>query len=117
MRQELGLEEVDKYARAQPFASDVPLAGIRECGKGRVAYFGMLPDIAHKKFRYIGNSSLTGAQMLLTSQIARNRLKTLVENVQYLDLSNECNYFDHYTAALFIPHTDARLFPTQNRKT
>jgi len=40
----MGLEEVDKNARAQGFASEVPLAGIREMGKGRVAYFGMLPD-------------------------------------------------------------------------
>jgi len=41
----LGLEEVDRHARAQGFDSDVPLAGIREFGKGRVAYFGMLPNI------------------------------------------------------------------------
>lgn len=41
----LGLEEVDREARAQGFSSDVPLAGVRECGKGRVAYAGMLPDI------------------------------------------------------------------------
>jgi hypothetical protein len=40
-----GLDEVDRYARAQGFASDVPLAGVRECGHGRVGYFGMLPDI------------------------------------------------------------------------
>jgi hypothetical protein len=41
----LGLEEVDKYARAKGFARDVPLAGVRECGKGRVGYFGMLPNV------------------------------------------------------------------------
>ncbi len=42
---QLGLAEVDQDARTQGFAGAVPLAGIRECGKGRVAYFGMLPDI------------------------------------------------------------------------
>jgi hypothetical protein len=41
----LGLEEVDKYSRARGYRGDVPLAGVREYGKGRVAYFGMLPDI------------------------------------------------------------------------
>ena len=41
----LGLDEVDKHTRAEGFANDVPLAGIRECGQGRVGYFGMLPDI------------------------------------------------------------------------
>ena len=30
----LGLEEVDRYARAQGFAGDVPLAAVRECGHG-----------------------------------------------------------------------------------
>jgi hypothetical protein len=41
----MGLEDVDRYARAQGFAGDVPLAGIRECGRGRVGYFGMLTDV------------------------------------------------------------------------
>ena len=41
----LGLADVDRYARTEGFARDVPLAGIRDFGKGRVAYFGMLPDI------------------------------------------------------------------------
>ena len=29
----------------QGFARDVPLAAVRECGKGRVGYFGMLTDV------------------------------------------------------------------------
>ncbi|NUQ61551.1 MAG: hypothetical protein HUU20_03625 [Pirellulales bacterium] len=42
---QLGLEEIDRHSRSEGFASEVPLAGVREFGKGRVAYFGMLPDI------------------------------------------------------------------------
>ncbi len=42
---QLGLDEVDRHARPAGFASDVPLGGIREYGKGRVAYLGMYPDI------------------------------------------------------------------------
>ncbi len=41
----LGLEEVDKGSRAEGFASDVPLAGVSQVGKGRVAYIGQRPDI------------------------------------------------------------------------
>jgi uncharacterized 2Fe-2S/4Fe-4S cluster protein (DUF4445 family) len=73
---------------------------------------GLLPDVSRNKFRYIGNSSLTGASMLLTSAGARNKLKEMIPLIQYLDLIAECSYFDHYTAALFIPHTDLRLFPS-----
>jgi hypothetical protein len=42
---QLGLAEVDQDARSAGFAREVPLAGVRECGQGRVAYFGLLPDI------------------------------------------------------------------------
>ncbi len=42
---ELGLDEIDRNARAQGFASEVPIAGIRAYGQGRVGYFGVLPDI------------------------------------------------------------------------
>ena len=41
----LGLDEVDKGSRPEGFAADVPLAGVRQMGKGRVAYFGQRPDI------------------------------------------------------------------------
>jgi hypothetical protein len=30
----------------------------------------------------------------------------------YLDLSTTHGYMDQYTAALFLPHTDLRLFPS-----
>jgi hypothetical protein len=38
-----GLDEVDRKARAEGFKSEVPLAGVREFGQGRVAYIGMKP--------------------------------------------------------------------------
>lgn len=38
-----GLEEVDRNARPEGFRSQVPLAGVREFGQGRVAYIGMKP--------------------------------------------------------------------------
>ncbi len=76
---------------------------------------GLLPDVSRDKFRYIGNSSLTGASMALVSESSRNKLQELLPLIQYLDLSNECHYYEHYTAALFIPHTDLRLFPSVKR--
>lgn len=73
---------------------------------------GLLPDVPRDRFRYIGNSSLTGASMALTSRGSRDKLQELLPLIQYLDLSAECKYYDHYTGALFIPHTDSRLFPS-----
>ncbi len=40
----VGLEEMDGRARAKGFEKDVPLAGIREMGKGRVGYCGLYAD-------------------------------------------------------------------------
>jgi len=36
-----GLEEIDRNARSKGFEENVPLAGIRDFGKGRVAYIGL----------------------------------------------------------------------------
>ena len=41
----LGLEEIDKLARPAGFADDVPLAGVRDYERGRVAYLGLNPSI------------------------------------------------------------------------
>ena len=38
-----GLEDIDAKARADGFKSEVPLAGVREFGAGRVGYVGMKP--------------------------------------------------------------------------
>ncbi len=73
---------------------------------------GLLPDIPRSKFRYIGNASLTGAARLLTSSESRAQLEEMKPLIQYLDLGDEPRYYEHYTAALFIPHTDERLFPS-----
>lgn len=46
---QLGLDEVDRHARAEGFASNVPLGGIREYGQGRVAYLGLYPGIIFER--------------------------------------------------------------------
>lgn len=49
----IGLDVVDQEMRSRGFASDVPLAGVRDFGKGRVAYVGMA---AYNVFaRVLGN--------------------------------------------------------------
>lgn len=42
----LGLEAIDRFRRDEGFESNIPLVGIRDFGKGRVAYFGInMPNI------------------------------------------------------------------------
>jgi uncharacterized 2Fe-2S/4Fe-4S cluster protein (DUF4445 family) len=72
---------------------------------------GLLPDIDEKKFRFIGNASLMGSYMTLMSQKHRKNQSRLSRNITYIDLSSEPEYMNEYTAALFLPHTDRKLFP------
>ena len=73
---------------------------------------GMLPDIDRSCFSYIGNSSLTGAYAMLTSQQSREKVDELATTMTYLELSTEPGYMDAFVGACFLPHTDANLFPS-----
>ena len=73
---------------------------------------GMLPDVELEKFRYIGNSSLTGAYAMVMSDSANEKCHELGANMTYLELSTHPGYMDAFVAACFLPHTDARLFPS-----
>ena len=72
---------------------------------------GMLPDVDLEKYRYIGNSSLTGAYAMVMSDQANAKCNELMTNMTYLELSTHPGYMDAFVAACFLPHTDASLFP------
>ena len=72
---------------------------------------GMLPDVDLEKYRYIGNSSLTGAYAMVMSDQATAKCGELGANMTYLELSTHPGYMDNFVAACFIPHTDSKLFP------
>ncbi len=71
---------------------------------------GLIPDLPAEKYHFIGNSSMIGAYMTLLSTRHRQKELELAQKITYLDLGTEPTYMDQYTAALFLPHTDHRLF-------
>jgi uncharacterized 2Fe-2S/4Fe-4S cluster protein (DUF4445 family) len=73
---------------------------------------GLLPDLDRGKFTYLGNSSLTGAYMVLVSRDYKKRMEEAASRMTYVDLGSESAYMDYYTASLFVPHTDASRFPS-----
>ena len=77
---------------------------------------GMLPDVELEKYRYIGNSSLTGAYAMVMSDMATQKCHEVGANMTYLELSTYPGYMDSFVAACFIPHTDARLFPNSTQE-
>ena len=72
---------------------------------------GMLPDVELSKYRYIGNSSLTGAYAMVMSEQATAKCHEVAANMTYLELSTYPGYMDSFVAACFIPHTDSSRFP------
>lgn len=72
---------------------------------------GLLPDIPAERFSYIGNASLEGSVGLCLSEKDRDLQRSTAGRMTYINLSNEADYSEQYSAALFLPHTDMSLFP------
>lgn len=73
---------------------------------------GLLPEVAESKVKYVGNSSLLGAHLVLLSQAARESAGEIARSMTYLELSTNPGFMDNYVSALFLPHTDQHLFPS-----
>jgi uncharacterized 2Fe-2S/4Fe-4S cluster protein (DUF4445 family) len=73
---------------------------------------GLLPDVPWERFRFLGNTSVRGAHMALLSRTARQAIGGLAERMTYVELSADNAFYDAFTAALFLPHTEIRRFPS-----
>jgi uncharacterized 2Fe-2S/4Fe-4S cluster protein (DUF4445 family) len=73
---------------------------------------GLIPDIDIKHIQFIGNSSLTGARLALTSIAAFENSLKIARRMTNVELSNYTPFMNEFIAALFLPHTDAKLFPS-----
>ncbi len=73
---------------------------------------GLLPDVAIEKFQFIGNGSITGAQLCLLSAEAREAAEDIAGRMTYHDLSTDPGFMDRFTSSLFLPHTNLDKFPS-----
>jgi uncharacterized 2Fe-2S/4Fe-4S cluster protein (DUF4445 family) len=71
---------------------------------------GLIPDLPMEKIRFVGNTSILGADLGLLSESTWQELHAIAESVTYYDLINYPNYYDEFLAARFIPHTDLGRF-------
>lgn len=76
---------------------------------------GLLPDIDPERFSFIGNASLLGAQLGCLSRDMLEDGRRVAANMTNIELSDEPAFMDRYVAAMFLPHTDAHLFPNAAR--
>jgi uncharacterized 2Fe-2S/4Fe-4S cluster protein (DUF4445 family) len=73
---------------------------------------GILPDVEIEKLKFIGNGALAGAQLVLLSKEKRKEAEDIFRKITYIDLSTNPKFFEEFTSALFLPHTDLELFPS-----
>jgi uncharacterized 2Fe-2S/4Fe-4S cluster protein (DUF4445 family) len=73
---------------------------------------GLLPDISHDKYEFVGNTSVKGAQLSLLSREAFQETERIGKMMTYIELSSDNNFMEEFVAAMFLPHTDLNLFPS-----
>jgi len=73
---------------------------------------GMLPDLPIERYKSLGNSSLGGATLALTSLKHLNKIDEIRDRITYLELNVNQEFMNRFSAAKFFPHTDPALFPT-----
>lgn len=73
---------------------------------------GLLPDMAWDRFRFLGNTAVRGAYLGLLDRTARAHMSDIAARMTYIELSADNTFYDAFTSALFLPHTDITRFPT-----
>ena len=73
---------------------------------------GLLPDMPWDRFHFLGNTAVRGAYLALLDRQARQRIREIAARMTYIELSADNTFFDAFTSALFLPHTDLSRFPT-----
>ncbi|GAB4558138.1 MAG: ASKHA domain-containing protein [Anaerolineae bacterium] len=73
---------------------------------------GMLPDLPWDRFHFLGNTSVLGAYMALLRRDVRQKLVDIAHRLTYVELSADNRFYEQFTSALFLPHTDLTQFPS-----
>jgi uncharacterized 2Fe-2S/4Fe-4S cluster protein (DUF4445 family) len=76
---------------------------------------GLLPDMPWDNFHFLGNTSVLGAYYALLDQKLRDRIKDIASRMTYIELSADNSFFEAFTSALFLPHTDLSHFPSVSK--
>lgn len=78
----------------------------------KAVQIGLLPDKPWEQFQFLGNTSVQGAYLTLLDRNARTRISDIAARMTYIELSADNSFYEAFTSALFLPHTDLSQFPT-----
>jgi uncharacterized 2Fe-2S/4Fe-4S cluster protein (DUF4445 family) len=100
----MGFDQIHTFYVAGGFGSFLNIS--------KAVGIGLLPDIPQERIQFVGNSSLTGARMCLLSEKALETCFNISRSMTNIELSSFQPFMDEYIAAMFLPHTERRLFPS-----
>ena len=101
---DLRLEDVNQFLIGGNFGRYINIE--------KAIQIGLLPDIPWERFNFLGNTAIRGAYMVLLSRSERQRLTDIANQLTYLELSADNAFYNEFTSALFLPHTDSARFPS-----
>jgi uncharacterized 2Fe-2S/4Fe-4S cluster protein (DUF4445 family) len=78
----------------------------------KAVQIGLLPDMPWEQFDFLGNTSVRGAYYALLDWRKRDQITNIAKRMTYVELSADNTFFEAFTSALFLPHTDLSKFPS-----
>lgn len=100
----MSLSELSTFYVAGTFGSFInPVSAIS---------IGMIPDLPLAAYQSLGNSSLGGATLALTSADCIGEIRSIRDRITYLELNVNQEFMNRFSAAKFLPHTNTALFPS-----
>ncbi len=78
----------------------------------KAVQIGLLPDLDWSRFEFLGNTSVKGAYYALLSWRQREHLTEIARRMTYVELSADNSFYEAFTSAMFLPHTDLSKFPS-----
>ncbi|MGE5644037.1 MAG: ASKHA domain-containing protein [Byssovorax cruenta] len=78
----------------------------------KAVQIGLLPDMDWSRFEFLGNTSVKGAYFALLDWRNRERITEIAKRMTYVELSADNSFYEAFTSALFLPHTDLSKFPS-----
>lgn len=78
----------------------------------KAVQIGLLPDMEWNQFEFLGNTSIKGAYLALLDWRKRQQIADIASRMTYIELSADNTFYEAFTSALFLPHTDASKFPS-----
>jgi len=78
----------------------------------KAVQIGLLPDMEWSRFEFLGNTAVRGAYYALLDWKKRVRIAEIARRMTYIELSADNSFYEAFTSALFLPHTDLSKFPS-----